>query len=69
MSGVEYGVCLCRFRQESASKCPQMKGQTTNTTAQNSDTFVAALPSNYEEDTTAIDRAFFLNQLASQLYQ
>ena len=46
-----------------------MKGQTTNTTAQNSDTFVAALLDNHEEVTKAIDQAFFLDQLASQLYQ
>jgi hypothetical protein len=45
------------------------EGQTTNTTAQNSVTFVAALTNKHGEGTTTTDRASFLDQLASQLYQ
>jgi hypothetical protein len=54
---------LCQLRPASAS------GQTPNTTAPNSVTFVATLTNNHEEGTTAIDQAFFLDQLANQLNQ
>ena len=68
MRGMWY-VFLCQCRQGSACTCLQMKGPTTNNTAQNIVTFVAAPPKKHEEGTTPTDKAFFLDQLASQLYQ